>query len=98
MSIVYSNDTLNLYQNGTLIETVNCNNAVFYPSQDKNITINNNKNINVYMNYLSIYDTALTNDDYDTIDDYFKGYFNPIHGNIIIINPPTPNPEEEENF
>jgi hypothetical protein len=96
MSIVYNDNTLNLYQNGTLIESVNCNNAVFYPSQDKNIIINNNENINVYMNYFSIYDTALTNDDYNTIDDYFKGYFNPHNGKIIIINPPTPSPEEEE--
>ena len=95
MSIVYKDNTLNLYQNGTLIETTSCNDAVFYPSQDKNINLNENKNIDLYMNYFAIYNTALTSDDYNTIDDYFKGYFNPHNGKIIIINPPTPSPEEE---
>lgn len=91
LSITFKNDTLNLYQNGVLIKSVNCDNSIFYPSSEKNIILNQNKNINVYMNYFSIYNNALISDDYNTIDDYFKGYFNQQNNHFIIIKPSNNN-------
>ena len=85
MGISYKNDKLNLYQNGTNILSMDCNNAIFYPSSEKNIVINENKNINVLMNYFAIYNNALVSDDYNTIDDYFKGYYNPHNDKHIVI-------------
>jgi hypothetical protein len=97
LSITFKNDTLNLYQNGVLINSIDCDNSIFYSSSEKNIILNENKNLNVYMNYFAIYNNALINDDYNTIDDYFKGYFNQQNNHYIIIKPSNNNKDNDDN-
>ena len=84
MSITYTNNTLYLYQNGTLIASTSMNKAILYPSSSEKIIMNKNKNINVFMNYFAIYNSALGSIDYETLEAYFNGYYNPSNYNTII--------------
>ena len=95
MSITYTNNTLYLYQNGTLIASTSMNKAILYPSSSEKIIMNKNKNINVFMNYFAIYNSALGSIDYETLEAYFNGYYNPSNYNTIIINGKEVSPDDE---